>query len=84
MLIKIADYHYGEFTPKQQFRKVVEEWNEFVCAALGNKDIEIREEAFDLIQSVVGYLVTRGADLTAASEAHIAKLEARQNQCQQE
>jgi NTP pyrophosphatase (non-canonical NTP hydrolase) len=75
--VKITLYplDYSQYTPAQQMGKVMEELKELELA--GDKLDYVVEEAFDVIQALVGYLITLGVDVEAANRRHLEKLERR-------
>jgi NTP pyrophosphatase (non-canonical NTP hydrolase) len=75
--VKITLYplDYSQYTPAQQMGKVLEELKELEVA--GDKTDQVVEEAFDVIQALVGYLIILGVDVEAANKKHIEKLEGR-------
>ena len=75
MIIKLYDYDYSKVTSAQQLLKVLEEIKELEAA--GSNLDQVAEESFDVIQALVGYLVTLGIDIEGANEKHLAKLYAR-------
>ena len=75
MKINIYPLDYSQYTPAQQMGKVMEELKELELA--GDKLDYVVEEAFDVIQALVGYLITLGVDVEAANRRHLEKLERR-------
>ena len=75
MNITLYPYDYSRHTPAEQMAKVLEELKELEMA--GDKLSAVTEETFDVIQALVGYLITLGVDVEAANKRHIEKLEGR-------
>ena len=75
MKITLYPLDYSQYTPAQQMGKVMEELKELELA--GDKLDYVVEEAFDVIQALVGYLITLGVDVDAANRRHLEKLERR-------
>jgi len=80
MKINIYPLDYSQYTPAQQMGKVLEELKELEVA--GDKTDQVVEEAFDVIQALVGYLITLGVDVGAANRQHLEKLERRHGRVQ--
>ena len=82
-VVKISIYplDYSQYTPAQQMGKVLEELKELEVA--GDKLDRVTEEVFDVIQALVGYLITLGVDIEAANRRHMEKLERRHGRVQE-
>jgi len=80
MIIQLYSYDYGRETPSTQIAKVLEELKELEMA--GDKLSAVTEETFDVIQALVGYLITLGVDVEAANRQHLEKLERRHGRVQ--
>ena len=76
MIIQLYPLDYTRYTPDQQVAKVLEEIKELEIA--GDRLDCVAEEAFDVIQALVGYLITLGIDIGAANHRHIEKLTRRE------
>lgn len=75
MKIKLHPLDYSQYTPAQQMGKVLEELKELEMA--GDKMDQVAEETLDVIQALVGYLITLGVDVKDANKKHIEKMERR-------
>ena len=77
MKIELVDLNL-ETTVQEQAMKVQEEIQEFELSQVGKVNInEVAEEAFDVIQAMVGYLVKLGFDIKELNEKHLKKMEGR-------
>ena len=81
MKITLYPLDYSQYTPAQQMGKVLEELKELEVA--GDKLDRVTEEVFDVIQALVGYLITLGVDVEDANKKHIEKLERRYGRVQE-
>lgn len=75
MIIQLYPLDYSSYTPAQQMAKVMEELKELEEA--GDKLDCVTEETFDVIQSLLGYLITLGINVEAANRRHLEKLQKR-------
>lgn len=78
MIIQLYPLDYTQWTASQQLEKVLEEIGELEHA--GDRLDCVAKEAFDVIQALIGYLITLGIDLAAANNRHIDKLTSRERQ----
>ncbi len=74
MQIELYDFDYSKIEPIDQFYKFHEELEELRNVGPGKN---LPEEAFDVIQSLVGYLITMGINIKKANKNHIEKLRRR-------
>lgn len=74
MIIKLYPYDYSKETPDSQYNKVTEEHKEFMIADSTGDLKSMAEEAFDLIQALIGYLTVMGVDIEIANMQHLNKL----------
>ena len=76
--IQIADLDLSEVSACEQAKKFEEELQEFYLVQVADPDMErIGEEAFDVIQSLLGWMKKLGVDVSEANERHIRKMEER-------
>lgn len=69
MKITLYPLDYSRCTPAQQMTKVMAELKELEMA--GDKMPAVVEEVFDVIQALVGYLITLGVDLNKANKKYL-------------
>lgn len=74
MQIELYDYDYSQHNSLEQSKKVSEELQEFIDA---ETEQEVIEEAFDVIQAMIGFLITLGLNIEEANRLHIEKLQRR-------
>jgi len=80
IMIELADMDLSGVSIQTQAAKVAEEWGEFLAAQAKKPDIDrVAEEAFDLMQVLVGYLDMLGIDIEAANNQHLVKIWERGN-----
>jgi len=81
MKIKLHPLDYSGYSVPEQLCKVLEELKELEMA--GSNIEQVAEETFDVIQALVGYLITLGVDVEDANKKHIEKLERRHGRVQE-
>ena len=79
MKINIYPLDYSQYTRPSKWESP-EELKELEVA--GDKLDRVTEEVFDVIQALVGYLITLGVDIEAANRRHMEKLERRHGRVQ--
>lgn len=85
MKIELSDRNIPCSLPAQA-AKVVEEWKEleeayhdFTRAQTGNPDMDhVAEEAFDLMEALVRWMVKKGIDIQEANRHHMKKMRRRE------
>lgn len=88
IMLELADMDLGGYKVADQAAKVTEEWDElkaafdaFLRSQVGRVNLaDVAEEAFDLMQAVVGYLNMLEVDIDEANHRHLAKAWERENQ----
>lgn len=87
IMIELTNMDLGGYKMADQAAKVAEEWGEleaaynaFLRSQIGRVNLDdVADEAFDLMQAVVGYLKMLGIDIDAANHRHLAKIFERGN-----
>lgn len=84
MKIELSDYDIPATLPDQA-EKAVEEWGElveayshFTLTQIGKPALDhVAEEAFDLMEALVRFMVKAGVDVQEANKRHLEKLRQR-------
>ena len=80
MIIELSDRNIP-CSLQEQAEKVTEEWAEFNLAQIKYPDpARIAEEGFDLIESLVRYLIKRGINIPEANRLHLEKMALREEE----
>lgn len=79
MIIELSD-RVIPCTLQEQAAKVAEEWQEFNQAQAGpSPDLNhVAEEAFDLMEALVRWMVKKGIDIQEANRHHMQKMRRRE------